>query len=204
MISPGGLVDRGGLARATLSRIRVSSASSASREFPSAAFPSLSARAVRRSGGLLLLEAAAQIVDSLHKHEDTKGHDEEVEDVLQEVPVGEHGRAGGLGLHQSSDHVRADFCLVENDELSVKLTSPVTLLMGGIMMSCTMEVTILPNAAPMMTPTARSTTLPFIANSLNSLINPIEVFLSQQFAGTVARSRLKTIRRFGDLLHSSF
>src|ERR1700676_3435110 len=41
--------------------------------------------------------------------------------------------------------------------------------MIGMMMSATIEVTIAPNAAPMMTPTARSTTLPFIAKSRNSL-----------------------------------
>src|SRR3978361_180025 len=41
--------------------------------------------------------------------------------------------------------------------------------MTGMMMSPTSEVTMPPNAAPMMTPTARSTTLPFIANSRNSL-----------------------------------
>src|SRR5437763_16710582 len=35
--------------------------------------------------------------------------------------------------------------------------------------SPTTESTILPKAAPMMTPTARSTTLPFIANCRNSL-----------------------------------
>src|SRR3954454_4996423 len=40
--------------------------------------------------------------------------------------------------------------------------------MFGMMMSLTIEVTIAPKAAPMMTPTARSTTLPFIANSRNS------------------------------------
>src|SRR5215475_12535761 len=40
--------------------------------------------------------------------------------------------------------------------------------MTGMMMSPTSEVTMAPNAAPMMTPTARSTTLPFIANSRNS------------------------------------
>src|SRR2546422_9340233 len=40
--------------------------------------------------------------------------------------------------------------------------------MIGMMMSPTSEVTIAPKAAPMMTPTARSTTLPFIANSRNS------------------------------------
>src|SRR6202007_2264981 len=37
-----------------------------------------------------------------------------------------------------------------------------------MMMSPTSEVTMAPKAAPMMTPTARSTTLPFIANSWNS------------------------------------
>src|SRR3981189_3228576 len=37
-----------------------------------------------------------------------------------------------------------------------------------MMMSPTSEVTMAPKAAPMMTPTARSTTLPFIANSRNS------------------------------------
>src|SRR3954470_6957955 len=35
--------------------------------------------------------------------------------------------------------------------------------------SPTSELTIAPKAAPMMTPTARSTTLPFTANSRNSL-----------------------------------
>src|SRR5689334_12983227 len=38
-----------------------------------------------------------------------------------------------------------------------------------MMMSLTSDVTTAPNAAPMMTPTARSRTLPRIANSLNSL-----------------------------------
>src|SRR5262249_2856171 len=40
--------------------------------------------------------------------------------------------------------------------------------MSGMMTSATSELTMAPNAAPMMTPTARSTTLPFIANSRNS------------------------------------
>src|SRR5580700_5394412 len=40
--------------------------------------------------------------------------------------------------------------------------------MIGMMTSPTSEVTMAPKAAPMMTPTARSTTLPFIANSRNS------------------------------------
>src|SRR3981081_1733218 len=37
-----------------------------------------------------------------------------------------------------------------------------------MMTSATTELTILPNAAPITTPTARSMTLPFMANSLNS------------------------------------
>jgi hypothetical protein len=40
--------------------------------------------------------------------------------------------------------------------------------MTGMMMSATNDSTIFPNAAPMITPTARSTTLPLTANSLNS------------------------------------
>src|ERR1035438_1556061 len=40
---------------------------------------------------------------------------------------------------------------------------------GGIKMSSTNDDTIFPNAAPIATPTARSITLPRIANSLNSL-----------------------------------
>src|SRR4029077_18981165 len=41
--------------------------------------------------------------------------------------------------------------------------------MIGMMMSPTSELTIPPKAAPMITPTAKSTTLPRMANSLNSL-----------------------------------
>ncbi|MNT28403.1 hypothetical protein D3C72_1640890 [compost metagenome] len=42
-------------------------------------------------------------------------------------------------------------------------------------MSSTSEVTILPNAPPITTPTARSMTLPLMANSLNSLIKLITI-----------------------------
>ena len=46
--------------------------------------------------------------------------------------------------------------------------------MGGMMTSPTSDETILPNAAPITTPTARSRTLPRITNSLNSLAIPID------------------------------
>src|SRR5258705_10757652 len=49
-----------------------------------------------------------------------------------------------------------------------KSSPPVTKPIGGIRISFTSEVMILPKAAPMMTPTARSMALPLTANSLNS------------------------------------
>src|SRR5690349_4735395 len=67
--------------------------------------------------------------------------------------------------------------------------------MIGVTMSVTSELTIAPNAAPMMIPTAISTTFPFIANSLNSLnmIVPSEVkedpgyHCGQYVGGTIHR-----------------
>src|SRR6187401_3581475 len=49
-----------------------------------------------------------------------------------------------------------------------KSSPPVSKPIGGIRMSFTRDVTMLPKAAPMMTPTARSMALPLTANSLNS------------------------------------
>src|SRR6266446_479499 len=50
-----------------------------------------------------------------------------------------------------------------------KSTWPRARPMGGITMSSTSDDTIFPKAAPIMIPTAMSSTLPRIANSLNSL-----------------------------------
>src|SRR5439155_1692160 len=49
-----------------------------------------------------------------------------------------------------------------------KSTPPSILPIGGMRMSLTIELTTVPNAAPMMTPIARSTALPLSANSLKS------------------------------------
>ena len=54
-----------------------------------------------------------------------------------------------------------------------KSVFPISAPMGGIRMSFTSDDTILPNAPPMITPTAMSITLPLRANSLNSLKNAI-------------------------------
>ena len=52
---------------------------------------------------------------------------------------------------------------------SLKSTPPISRPIGGITTSPTKELTILPKAAPMMIPTAMSTTLPLTAKALNSL-----------------------------------
>src|SRR4030081_2309340 len=79
---------------------------------------------------------------------------------------------------------------------SAKLTPPIALPMGGIRMSLTMEVTILPKAAPRTTPTARSTTLPRMANSLNSFSIPIDVPFSQ-----MSSNSLRLDERRDDVAH---
>ena len=66
--------------------------------------------------------------------------------------------------------------------LSEKSTPPSSMPSGGIMTSFTSDVVILPNAAPMMTPTAMSTTLPRIAKSLNSLSMPTAILLRAECA----------------------
>ncbi|CFP59731.1 Uncharacterised protein [Bordetella pertussis] len=50
-------------------------------------------------------------------------------------------------------------------------------LTRGITTSLTSESTILPNAAPMITPTARSIALPLTAKSRNSLIKPVALLM---------------------------
>src|SRR5213076_955437 len=55
----------------------------------------------------------------------------------------------------------------------LKSSPPKMRLTTGMIRSLTSESTIFPNAAPMITPTARSTTLPLTANSRNSLMNDI-------------------------------
>ena len=56
---------------------------------------------------------------------------------------------------------------------SLKSTLPISIPIGGIRISFTNDVTILPKAPPMITPTAISITLPLSAKALNSFKNPI-------------------------------
>jgi len=62
------------------------------------------------------------------------------------------------------------FSVSASDEKSMP---PVTIPSGGISRSLVNDATIFPNAPPITTPTAMSTTFPCIANSLNSWSIPM-------------------------------
>ena len=66
----------------------------------------------------------------------------------------------------------ASFSVIAN---LLKSTPPVNIPIAGITIPSIKADTTLPTAAPITTPTARSTKLPVAANSLNSLINPMFV-----------------------------
>src|SRR6185503_159947 len=76
-----------------------------------------------------------------------------------------------------------------------KSTLPSSRPMGGKIMPSTSDVTILPNAAPIMTATARSITLPRAMNSLNSL-NMLPPHFDCQLP--IDKCRLDTTRSYAD------
>ena len=91
-------------------------------------------------------------------------------DVTFTFSVTNAGPAAALDVSLTND-LPAGFVLL-SPRLTyrcLKSTPPSSRPMTGITTSLTSESTILPKAVPMITPTARSTTLPFMANSLNSL-----------------------------------
>jgi len=60
--------------------------------------------------------------------------------------------------------------MIEPSAMPEKSGLPKSMPRNGVMTSATSELTIPPNAPPMMTPTARSTTLPRAMKSLKPLI----------------------------------
>ena len=60
----------------------------------------------------------------------------------------------------------------------LKSGQPIILAITGITRSAITESIIVLNAPPIITPTARSMTFPLMANSLNSLTNPILLILA--------------------------
>ena len=79
--------------------------------------------------------------------------------MIYSVPVMEAARGEAIA--------RGDFIRKRDVKVS-KVEVAATLLVGGMTRSSTMEVTIFPKAAPMITPTAKSTTLPQLMDALNS------------------------------------
>lgn len=102
-----------------------------------------------RCGGLLGL--FVQGVDKLDHNKQYKGHDEEVDDGVDELADLDAGAA------QTNDHIGKS--ALKNRPIS------------GLMMSSTSAVTMAVKAPPMTTPTAMSSTLPRMANALNSSRN---------------------------------
>src|SRR5450432_2588110 len=67
----------------------------------------------------------------------------------------------------------------------------------------TSEVTIFPNAAPMTTPTARSTTLPRAANSLNSLRMLIRILRPENSNAAARRQHGQSSANYAGWVRSS-
>lgn len=106
----------------------------------------------RRSRGRFGLFFPVESVDQFDEQEDCKSDDDEVESRLKKIPVvNRHGR-------MTSPDAAVWACLSVMPR-SVKLTPPTNTPIGGMMTSATSEETILPKAAPITTPTARSITL---------------------------------------------
>jgi hypothetical protein len=90
-----------------------------------------------------------------------KGDDHEVDHGLDELAVGQHhGRYVTLGSLEGNGQVTEVHATDQQAD-------------GGMITSPTKDETILPKAAPMMIPTAMSTTLPLTAKALNSLSMPM-------------------------------
>lgn len=100
-----------------------------------------------------------QFIHQFDCHKNSKRHDNKIEHVLNEYAV----------MHDDRRDVTTGIRSVTANCL--KSIPPMSKPSGGMIISATNDDTILPNAAPMMTPTAKSTTFPRIANSRNSFKN---------------------------------
>ena len=104
-------------------------------------------------------------VDPLHQEEDREGDDQELDHRVDEEADVPGDGARLLRLRDRCCRCRSPSARRRSGRnRRRRVISPI----GGMMMSSTSEDTIAPNAAPIMMPIARSSTLPFNANSLNS------------------------------------
>ena len=102
-------------------------------------------------------------VNLLDKHKNREGDDYEIQNIIEEDAVIQ--RRGARCF--CGRNTRIIFAGQVDEQIrEIHSTQRQS---GGIRISSTNDVTILPNATPITTPTARSTTLPLIMNSLNSL-----------------------------------
>ena len=106
-------------------------------------------------GGLGRRRCLLHAVHGLDNQEDHQGDDHKIDDGVQEDSIVDGGAPAACATASEGYG-----CPSSEMNRSEKLTPPSSRPIGGMMMSLTNEDIILPNAPPMMTPTARSTTLP--------------------------------------------
>ncbi len=136
----------------------------------------------RNCRGLLLFPLEG--VDHLYEEENGKGDDEEIDDRLDKLAIVE-GNCRSLSCGSLQDNRQ----VTEVDAAKYKTYR-------GMMTSATTDETIFPKAAPMIMPTAISTTFPLTANSLNSLSIPMMFIpLAYKFLKGVIRSCIPVICR---------
>jgi hypothetical protein len=117
---------------------------------------------------LCLLYRLPEFVDCADEQKNRTCHNEEIDRDCDEVAIIPSYRPGFGCVSGGIERSRAVFGRSQDDELVEKSSPPVRRLTGGMTMSLTSELMIEPNAAPIITPTARSIALPLTANSLNS------------------------------------
>lgn len=105
----------------------------------------------------------SKLVDLTNHHKDNKSENQKIQYGINEAAVSEHRRTSLFCCLQCSI-----FLAVEADKQIGKIHLAKRQPNGGITTSFTSELTILPKAPPIITPTAISITLPRIANFLKS------------------------------------
>lgn len=125
----------------------------------------------RRCGGeqpelLLPFSSSAQLDNQFYKQEDREGNNQESPKWL-------------AGSYHNSTSRRSNFFSIHHlgsissPTSNCKIHTTYQQADRGITTSATIEETIFPNAPPMITPTAMSTTLPFMAKALKSCKNEL-------------------------------
>ena len=109
-----------------------------------------------------------QAVDRLDHTKHGQCHDQETDHRIQEQADIHRHRASSLGVRQGGVGASRFRARLEQDEQVAEIHLASSKPIGGMMMSATRDDTMVPNAPPMTTPTARSTTFPRMTNSLNS------------------------------------